>query len=185
MRTPRPRTRAFTLVELLVVIGIIAALIAILLPALNWARASSRRVACRSNLRQVGQAFTMYMDTSKGKLPLVNTMPSLQPPINPGPSMPELFDPYVQGVKRTFQCGDDRLPTGSGTYFVQEQSSYQYNPFLASLFAYRPLSDVNAHRGSAAFPILVAFDYEPFHGPSGKPGSCNYLFADGSVGDLQ
>jgi prepilin-type N-terminal cleavage/methylation domain-containing protein/prepilin-type processing-associated H-X9-DG protein len=64
------RSRAFTLVELLVVIGIIAVLIAILLPALSSARESAKGVACLSNLRQLATAAHAYAVQYQGLFPI-------------------------------------------------------------------------------------------------------------------
>lgn len=63
------RRRGFTLVELLVVIGIIAILISILMPALRKAKQASYEVSCASNLRQLMMAFHMFANEHKGHLP--------------------------------------------------------------------------------------------------------------------
>src|SRR5688572_16159816 len=65
----RSRRRAFTLVELLVVIGIIAVLISMLLPALNRAREQARSAKCLSNLRQLAMGTIGYCNYNKGTFP--------------------------------------------------------------------------------------------------------------------
>ena len=64
---------AFTLVELLVVVGVIVVLVAMLLPSLNRARAQAMAVQCQSNMRQLGLAFFNYATDNRDHIPPVGT----------------------------------------------------------------------------------------------------------------
>jgi prepilin-type N-terminal cleavage/methylation domain-containing protein/prepilin-type processing-associated H-X9-DG protein len=95
-------SRGFTLVELLVVIGIIALLISILLPSLNRARESANRVKCGSNLRQIGQAILLYANENHGAFPRTIYRPNTAPNItNQGF---DKTDPFVGNP-----CGDNNV----------------------------------------------------------------------------
>ncbi len=181
----------FTLVELLVVIGIIAVLLSILLPSVNLARKRANRTACASNLRQLGQFFQMYLQDSKNKLPLVNSMPSAIPPINAGPSIVKLLEPYVKTSVRVYECPADTIltdtpgtPSGYVTYYKREQSSYQYNPWLSAMHAGGTLTDTTFFRMGQSKLVYLMCDYESFHNSKGQPYSMNFLFADFRVDDM-
>jgi prepilin-type N-terminal cleavage/methylation domain-containing protein len=187
------RNRAFSLVELLVVILVIAVLIGILLPTLSKARASSNRVACRAHLADIGRLFQMYLNDSKNKLPCIQTMPSVQPPPPPvlGKPATSVFEPYTKGGRGGWRCPADRItqvthgaPEGFETYFEREGLSYLYNPFLSVEYAGKQINDTKLYKDGKQNQLRIFNDFEPFHGPANTNGSCNYLFADMHVGDL-
>ena len=115
------RKHSFTLIELLVVIAIIAILAAMLLPALNRARESARRIACLSQLKTMASATLMYADQNGERIPpglrynswsagnfwwsvLIQTVNSKAPSRN--------YDTAMTGYYKIFVCPTEKSPTG-------------------------------------------------------------------------
>lgn len=190
------RRRGFTLVELLVVIGVIGVLVGLLLPAAQAARNASRRTACQSNLRQVGIAMTQYLDQKgdRGKFPKVAKLPNS---LNPEglPSLYDVLANYCEANRELFHCPNDTYEPSEATleadpeagryasYFEREGLSYEYpSIFLAGKTRQQAREAPEGTRGSGK--IWIVFDFGPFHGPAGEDGARNFVYLDGHVDAL-
>jgi prepilin-type N-terminal cleavage/methylation domain-containing protein/prepilin-type processing-associated H-X9-DG protein len=107
----RFRCAAFTLVELLVVIGIIALLMGILLPVISRAREQANRTACMSNLREIATSMRMYTEEAGGRLPNSNVPGNNATDyLNANFVVTSLYTRYLKSAA-VFHCPSDLDPT--------------------------------------------------------------------------
>jgi prepilin-type N-terminal cleavage/methylation domain-containing protein/prepilin-type processing-associated H-X9-DG protein len=194
----RSARAAFTLVELLVVIAIVGMLVGLLLPAVQYARASSRRSQCLSQLRQIGIAMESYLDVqgARGKYPDCCKMPTVcQAASDKRLNIKQTLAPYIEDSEGAFHCPSDVLEGSPGfeSYFQREGLSYEYDPttelvefdMTNGIFRGKSRQEViggttDEIEGGKLSLIWLAVDYgESFHGPKGDTGSRNIVFADG------
>jgi prepilin-type N-terminal cleavage/methylation domain-containing protein/prepilin-type processing-associated H-X9-DG protein len=183
--------KAFTLVELLVVISIISLLMAILLPGLGKAKANSRRTTCMSNLRQIGVGFKAYLDDNRDIMPPAAEFPSLvSDPNDYGyrPAVTVFLLPLLKD-KEIFRCPEDI----KYNYYKKWGLSYEY---YARMFSGRALSTSRmGQEGVKERNMHVMSDFDPVHprrsatkelsfrNQEYSKGEKNYLYADWHVGD--
>lgn len=131
--------RSFTLIELLVVIAIISMLTALLLPAIQNAKESSKRLKCQSNLHQIGVAIEMYINEHENYLPLAHTLSTEDSPI---PGDAEAL--FLQDQLRTYLSGANvGMGTNSAVFIcpsvkmgwvlsTNPRNDYRYNYWFAN-----------------------------------------------------
>jgi len=170
---------AFTLVELLVVLALIAILAALLLPAVSRAKESGRGAACISNLRQIGVALQLYVDenhqrlpTMRDRLPVTQTN---QPPTNALPAVDVVLRDQL-GSTNVLRCPSDRK-----LLFELTGSSYSWNSLLNGQRA-DDLKALGMTFEAHAIPVFL--DKEGFHAARGAKKEVNYLYADGHIKNL-
>lgn len=125
--------RAFTLIELLIVLGIIGLLVALVMPAIQYARESARRTQCTNNIRQIGVAMQNHHDTKK-TLPAAVTWSPAGEPLGGG-LLP------IGVIDRVARTGDKSQDTIYGNWVISllpfaEETNLAFNPK-------RPISDIS------------------------------------------
>jgi prepilin-type processing-associated H-X9-DG protein/prepilin-type N-terminal cleavage/methylation domain-containing protein len=119
LHPPRGVARAFTLVELLVVVGIIATLIALLLPTLGTARGQAQAVACRSNLRQIMLATQLYAHDHKVFVGFL-----------PGSDRKQLLFPYLKQGRANADVEPGQVWNCPSNTQLDREASYGFNTNL-------------------------------------------------------
>ena len=180
--------RGFTLIELMVVIGIIGLLIGITVPSLGKARVQAKRTKCMTNLRAIGQGIQAYLNANNDRYFYAAEFPSTEEEVaeaedrEPYPPIWEALEIELGRAKKVFHCPSDRntknRELGGSTYFETEGTSYEWrSQFNGQMVGRDDLTHATgAGLGAADAPMM--FDFEAFHGHDKAPGSLVVLFAD-------
>lgn len=185
--------RAFTLVELLVVISVIGLLMGILVPALGKARGTANRTYCMANLRQMGVAMRSYLDDNRDIFPICCAYPwSVTDANNPhyAPPITKVLGSLLKEPK-VFICKAD---VATKKYYLKVgNTSYWYNgilpigaPGIGGLAGITIKQYYPVQMGAKEKDIEVMSDFDAIHpgktGTYGKrQGQKNYLYADWHV----
>ena len=123
------RARGFTLIETLVVIGIIALLTGLIMPAVNMVKKESYNTNCLSNLRQNFTVWQSYQTVNKGVLPMCEFLPVVTPQGIEG-GLPNLLSKFQPADSRTWLCpaDDDTESTDTGTSYTYLPGLIRYSP---------------------------------------------------------
>jgi prepilin-type processing-associated H-X9-DG protein/prepilin-type N-terminal cleavage/methylation domain-containing protein len=174
MKRKHPDT-AFTLIELLMVIAIIACLAGLLLPAFTAVRQKADSIACVSNLRQIGIAGQLYAAEHSQTTPVIEPWPSqpVYPSSTGAQTILTALQPY--GVTAaTLRCRADII---GPNYNASEGSSYEWCPMAngQNVQSVKLVWSGNV-AGVTLSQLLMAFDYSNVHN-----NASNVLFGDGHV----
>ncbi len=181
--------RAFSLIEVLVVVSIIVLLVSITMPSFREARRVSRKTVCKKNLASIGLGIHAYLLTNRDTFPWVCRLPSYEPTEasnqgrDPYVSLPTAIKAETRGKSEVFLCPADKntklQPYPTERYYDNEGLSYEWESRLngrrLSFKEVTYLDDLLVLKPSS-YPMLA--DFEPFHGGSEMRGSWNVLYVD-------